>query len=86
MVLAATGNGTGNGAVGINEAGGASWTCDRCGTENGARKVRCNGCPRWRDGKRPAFKKKATGQSVPPLAADAIDECSVGDRFTTVFT
>ena len=43
-----------------------AWNCDKCGHENAADKVRCNNCPRWKDGKRAKFsnKKKAKKKDI----------------------
>ena len=35
-----------------------AWKCDKCGHENAANKVRCNACPRWKNGKRAKFSNK----------------------------
>jgi len=35
------------------------WTCDKCGNANAPSKVRCTACPRWKDGKRPKYGKRA---------------------------
>lgn len=38
--------------------------CDSCGHLNAHNKVRCVGCPRWRDGKRPNIKLSVSGQAL----------------------
>mmetsp|Transcript_26252 Transcript_26252/g.55408 ORF Transcript_26252/g.55408 Transcript_26252/m.55408 type:complete len:820 (+) Transcript_26252:1081-3540(+) len=38
------------------------WTCDKCSHTNAGTKVRCTNCPRWRNGKRPKYGKKAVMQ------------------------
>lgn len=34
------------------------WTCDKCGNINAPTKVRCNNCPRWKNGKRTKYTTK----------------------------
>lgn len=56
------------------------WTCDKCGHANECSKVRCASCPRWRDGRRPKYGKKAKAriEEAMRLNAGSTAGCFVG--------